>query len=597
MSRSRKPTVAGRRLGHRTLRRLGSVVASALLLTGVVGPTTPTTLGGAPGAQEQADDGARVYPNGRVVEANPAPITTPVSGADNPGTDPSVGGPPLFVPYTPPADTAELPDERTARSRTLAKPDGTFTTEVSNGPINFQDAAGAWQPIDLSLVPDDGGYKVAASAGTVRLDTKDGAIGSIENGGHRVSLSAPGYSTGTLGSQLDVNRLTFKDALGTAADVWARPIDIGLEFGASWPDASVSTPVSFVLDAGDLTASLSKDERSIVFTDVEGKFAGRIDQPIVREGSEDGPPLLDVVSVSLVALSDGTQLLTYELDPSWFAAPERIFPIILDPTWCIGEGAAGCDDNTTSPNSLDTFVYDADPSGYEIGWTVLRTGYDVRSDDGGTYGKMRSILFFPQVALPDGAVIYDTDLQARVCCLYGNAQGQTITAYRLTKLVEMLVGMDVADAAFDKIQGNPNATAQTDAALLAIRGYYGFDPLDGGEAGGVGLAVAGGGMVRGGVYSLRDPGGNVLRTGRSNDLGTRRNQLARDPIFGEYEFHPEYLTDDYNEQRGLEQHLYDLHPEALAKNGGLNRIRGIRFNNPRISSYLSAARGFLDRNK
>jgi hypothetical protein len=64
---------------------------------------------------------------------------------------------------------------------------------------------------------------------------------------------------------------------------------------------------------------------------------------------------------------------------------------------------------------------------------VLRTGYDVRSDDGGTYGKMRTLLHFKHVSLPDGAVIYDTDLQTRVCCLYGNAQGKTVYAYRVTK--------------------------------------------------------------------------------------------------------------------------------------------------------------------
>src|SRR5262249_52951042 len=72
------------------------------------------------------------------------------------------------------------------------------------------------------------------------------------------------------------------------------------------------------------------------------------------------------------------------------------------------------------------------PDSWESGWTVLRTGYDSRTDEG-TYGKMRSIFYFPRVALPDGAVIYDTDLQAKVCCMYGSASGQTITAYRLTK--------------------------------------------------------------------------------------------------------------------------------------------------------------------
>lgn len=441
---------AASRTPGRFLHRLATLVVIAGVLVGSIGPLGAAPASATDDQQDRADKGEAAYPHGRVIGTTPSLITVPSSGA-GPDADASVGGPPLFLPYTPPADTVELADQRTGQSRTLANPDGTYTTEVSDGPINFKDAVGAWQPIDLALVerPFFDGYEVAATTGDIKIGTADGALGSIELNGHAVSLTPSTYVVGVKGEGSDANRVDFPDFSGATASLWVRPVDIGLEFGATWSDSGAPPLVTLHLDSGDLTAALGKDEHSIIFTNEKGEFAGRIDFPILREGSEDGPPILDQVTVTLDPEPSGGYVLTYAIDAKWLEAPERVFPVILDPTWCIGEGATGCDDNTTSPDSFDTFVYDSNPDGYEIGWTVLRTGYDVRSDDAGTYGKMRSILYFPQVALPDGAVIYDTDLQARIYSLYGAAQGETITANRLTKKLSTQYTWTKFGSAFD----------------------------------------------------------------------------------------------------------------------------------------------------
>jgi hypothetical protein len=102
------------------------------------------------------------------------------------------------------------------------------------------------------------------------------------------------------------------------------------------------------------------------------------------------------------------------------------------------------------------------------------------------------------------------------------------------------------------------------------------------------------GAARGGVYTLRDDAGNVVRTGRTNDLAAREVAHANDPVLGDFEFNPEYRTDVYAEQRGLEQSLYDQYPGAQAANGGYNFIRGIGLSNPNLPSYVQAAQDFLD---
>lgn len=100
--------------------------------------------------------------------------------------------------------------------------------------------------------------------------------------------------------------------------------------------------------------------------------------------------------------------------------------------------------------------------------------------------------------------------------------------------------------------------------------------------------------ARGGVYSLRDENGTVVRTGRSLDLSARRTAHASDPELGGFEFQVEYRTDIYAQQRGLEQVLYERYPSAMSKNGGYNKIRGISPTNPKGPMYRQAAQQFLD---
>jgi hypothetical protein len=93
----------------------------------------------------------------------------------------------------------------------------------------------------------------------------------------------------------------------------------------------------------------------------------------------------------------------------------------------------------------------------------------------------------------------------------------------------------------------------------------------------------------GGVYSLRDPEtGAVVRTGRATNLYERQLDHARDPVLGQFRFQVEYRTNVANEQKGLEQMLYDQYPEAQQANGGYNKyspIDPLNSDKPVWSSY------------
>ena len=93
---------------------------------------------------------------------------------------------------------------------------------------------------------------------------------------------------------------------------------------------------------------------------------------------------------------------------------------------------------------------------------------------------------------------------------------------------------------------------------------------------------------KGGVYVLRDAEGDVMRSGRSNDLISRAADHARDAVLKDFTFEAVYKTDVYDEQRGLEQVLHDTY------NPPLNKIRPISPDNPNRQKYMDAAKNFLD---
>jgi hypothetical protein len=94
----------------------------------------------------------------------------------------------------------------------------------------------------------------------------------------------------------------------------------------------------------------------------------------------------------------------------------------------------------------------------------------------------------------------------------------------------------------------------------------------------------------GGVYRLIDSEtGEVMRTGRTNDLIRRGAEHGRDPVLKAYCFETVFRTDDYAELRGLEQYLHELH------NPPLNRKNPIDPRNENRDQYIEAAKRYLER--
>ena len=137
------------------------------------------------------------------------------------------------------------------------------------------------------------------------------------------------------------------------------------------------------------------------------------------------------------------------------------------------------------------------------------------------------------------------------------------------------------------------ATAESEAGIneAAINAWEGEGGACAGQAPGAAAeeAAAAESEAEGGVYLLRNAEtGEVMRTGRTNDLARRKAEHAIDPALKDYDFEPVYRTDNYAEQRGLEQEL------DWRYNPPLNYKRPIDPYNANLMDYLRAANDYLD---
>ena len=95
-------------------------------------------------------------------------------------------------------------------------------------------------------------------------------------------------------------------------------------------------------------------------------------------------------------------------------------------------------------------------------------------------------------------------------------------------------------------------------------------------------------IPKGGVYALVNKNGEVMRTGRTNDLVRREGEHGRD--HPDLDFQVLYRTDDYKEQRGLEQVAHDEF------NPPLNYVNPISPTNKNRDNYILSALEYLIRN-
>ncbi|MEP7378473.1 MAG: carbohydrate binding domain-containing protein [Chloroflexota bacterium] len=211
------------------------------------------------------------------------------------GLTPGIGsvGRPDMAPYVPPSQPEEVAPLRSEFGIVIANPDGTFTAQYNAGRINFRDQAGVWNPIDLTLVPDDNatyGLHTAANSFDLRVNARGdgGELAELQLGDQilRLRQLTPVAGAPTVGD----GAANFPAPAGQGAvSIWPTPE--GLEFTVSLADSSRAGTYNFILDTGGLRAESGLNGVGVRLLDANGVVVATVSPPSVVDGHDVRAPM------------------------------------------------------------------------------------------------------------------------------------------------------------------------------------------------------------------------------------------------------------------------------------------------------------------
>ncbi len=283
-----------------------------LLLLGVVlgagGPAAPAL------ARSLAGIGSGNGPSATVNTSQPAGVTP--SGA-------SVG--------IPQGTPQEVPGRRTANSQTYRV--GThYETRIYPGSVNYQDAHGAWQPIDDTLVADStAGYAYTNKANRYQVHlpkTLGGGPVRVSVGGAFVQFALVSVAA-TASAAVTAATATYASALPGVNVSYSAGND---RLRENLVLQSATAPHTFVytLQTQGLTAK-ADGHGGIAFLNSAGKVQLGFAPPVMQDSSKQPSGVSHAASLTLGTNATG-QIVTLAADPAWLADPARVYPVTIDPT-------------------------------------------------------------------------------------------------------------------------------------------------------------------------------------------------------------------------------------------------------------------------
>ena len=262
--------------------------------------------------------------------------------------------PPLPLPESQlPVAGQELDQLRTIGSRTFATADPAVSeTEVFTGPIHYVGHDGALAPVRTGWQPQAAPGSAAAAIGdamaTVALQPATGQplvqIGTPDGLGLTYSIQG----AESLDGAFDLSgRLLFGDAID-GVDVRFTALGLALKEEFVLDTAEEARPFVFDVHLDGLTID-ADGHGGFLLADDQG--LPRLHIPAAWMYDDSGPTgVTDDVTWSLQQQGPDQAQLTLTPDLDWLAAPERVYPVVIDPTY------QTVYDDGTNPDGWDTWV-------------------------------------------------------------------------------------------------------------------------------------------------------------------------------------------------------------------------------------------------
>lgn len=287
----------------------------------------------------------------------------------------------------------ELVQRRTAASNTFELPDGTLETRIYEVPVNYRDEDGDWQPIDQGLRETASGAVVnGENSFDVHLPE------DLDEGPVRVTVGEQWVSETPLGidtepADLEKGGIASYSLDGGAADIEFTGLANGLKETIELADPSAPSTYHFKLEASTGVTPTLAEDGSIEFRDENDELVAAMPAPFMVDSSEATAPS-DAIQYRLEPDGSGQGwILAVDADPQWLNAPERSWPVIIDPSVTISAPALDCIIATdTSAQMCGTLGF---------GYLAAKAKYPTAGED----AFARTLLRFGTSAIPTNASI------------------------------------------------------------------------------------------------------------------------------------------------------------------------------------------------
>ena len=289
-------------------------------------------------------------------------------------------------------DPGPVPELATEYSNTVRNPDGSYTAEVSAGPVNYKDDSGDWTRIDNDLVPAPGdAYAVENQANDYTVSIPENPATTpvrFELDGDWVSMKLAGSDN--VDPAVDGAEASFQDLTPAADEVVYEATDSGVKETIIL-DAAPTGPVSYVYNmkvSPGITPALT------LLGMVEFRNANDVPQFVIPRGNMTDsavpePVFSGAVTYDLQQATEGWKF-TITPDLGWLTDPARVYPVMIDPT-------------VDKPVQKDCYLVQEAPTTSYCGQGILKVGAT------NSLYKRRALLDFNINGIPAGSTIHNAN--------------------------------------------------------------------------------------------------------------------------------------------------------------------------------------------
>lgn len=226
-----------------------------------------------------------------------------------------------------------VPELSTENSNTVREPDGSYSTEISAGPVNYEDDTGAWVPISNELVEAPGAaYAVENESNSYSVLIPENPATTpvkFEEDGAWVTMKMLGADDA--GPDVDGSEATFED-VADADEVRYEATDTGVKETIVLSSAPATPPTfGYLLRVSPGITPVLTSRQTVEFRDGAGGVRFQIPAGFMYDSALPEPVMSRDVTYTL-APSGSSWRFTVIPSQSWLTDPARVYPVMIDPT-------------------------------------------------------------------------------------------------------------------------------------------------------------------------------------------------------------------------------------------------------------------------